>query len=87
MSIRTVFFALLELPHETRSPSPERIANSSCVSPAALRFSLINFAIGFISAPPFCYIFYTRSGILSMGLAWIYTRSVVNLCVCYSIAP
>nr|DAY61848.1 MAG TPA: hypothetical protein [Caudoviricetes sp.] len=21
------------------------------------------------------------------GLAWIYTRSVVDLCVCYSIAP
>ena len=45
-----------------RSPSPLRAANSSCVSPAAFRFFLINSAILFTIRPPplnrFMYILY-----------------------------
>lgn len=36
-----------------RSPNPERMANSSWVSPASLLFLFINAAIGFIYSPRF----------------------------------
>ena len=51
LSIRTVSFPCSSS-WIKRSPNPLRAANSSCVSPAALRFSLINAAILFHGASP-----------------------------------